>query len=276
MAKHVVVLDLAAAFGTAEFIPGVPFDRTNKAALELRCAKAFLEQLGTRSENVRTNEKDPPDVLFEMNGVTIGLELVELLPENRLGKDHRLEGLRNRVLDQLSLGAATRNWVVTVTLADDDSARLPRDAHVHLAAALSAFFPSAKPDDQHSVLSIPPILSDTIKRIDATRFELVGDPRLREPDAPRIVFTAQHTHLVPERDVPDLLEAVVRPKLIQDVTSPVWLLMWSTHPAISAIRDELISYTQQWLATHTLKYDRIFCFQYGAFGGFAEVFNKGA
>lgn len=143
MTKGYLILDLAAFHGGATFVPGRQRPRGDKAALELQCATTLLEHLrrasGIDVQNIRSNPSDPPDVLFESSGITIGVELVELLPVNRLAKDHQLAALRDRILDRLLIGEVTRNWVINIMLADDYAPKLPhrRDMHEVIALAIA-------------------------------------------------------------------------------------------------------------------------------------------
>lgn len=41
---------------------------------------------------MRTNADDPPDVYAEVDGVKVGIELTEVLLENRLAKDDQFWG----------------------------------------------------------------------------------------------------------------------------------------------------------------------------------------
>ena len=117
MTEGYVIFDLNAMHGTAEFRQGKRLDRSNKAKLELGLANTFLRSLeaeeGITITGSRSNSDDPPDVLFELNGQTTGLELAELLPENRLERDAILRRVRKRVLQLLHLSEKTQDWVIT-------------------------------------------------------------------------------------------------------------------------------------------------------------------
>jgi hypothetical protein len=116
-------------------------------SIELFIASGLLaglsrdEQLGVT--NVRANPNDPPDVLFERNGVeTVGVELTEIMPPNRFDKDAFLRKLRSEILRHLELSELSANWVIGLNLTDDYAPKvsLPRGAAHQLAEAPSEFF----------------------------------------------------------------------------------------------------------------------------------------
>lgn len=266
MAKRgLLVLDLAAfsTAGAVQFIPARALPRQDKQKLELECATILLDHLSAngehRVEKVRPNPTDPPDVLFDSSGTTRGVELVELVPEGRLAKDHQIGMFRDQVLNALRFGPNTRNWQVNVFMADDYASRLApqRSAAPDLAGVLSAFF-DTEPDGRTVELPIPTALREVIRRVSATRTTLSDDPRVRAKDAPLITLGAQHTRIVPDDDFPPLLDATLGRKLLHNLDSPTWLLIWSHHPAFAPLRHDLVHHIGKWFFTRPSGYERIF------------------
>lgn len=265
MTKGIIVLDLSAMHGggTLSLPKGLP--RRNKPELELQVARRFLESLGPTRDihavNIRGNQHDPPDILFELDGVTTGLELVELLPENRLEKEHILRELRRRILESLDIGDSTRNWVVNITLVDDYAAKLslPRRPERAFAALLRRFFEGVQKDTTSpNSIQVPAELCEYVRSIGAERGDLNNDPRLQNPAEPLLIFGAQHTNVIPEQDFPLLFDNVVGRKLEHDIASSTWLLIWSNHPAFFPLRDEILQHAVRWFTGRTTRYDRTF------------------
>lgn len=277
MSKGYLVLDLAAFYGGGTYLPGAPLARADKATLELRRATTLLEHLragaGLDIQNVRSNPSDPPDILFDLNGTVVGVELVQLLPENRLAKDHQLAALRERILDRLPIGELTRDWVINVFLVNDyaSTLSLPRNADELLSRAVAEFLRQQEHSGGERQLVVPDSLRKAIGRLTATHCKLPeADPRLRNPVAPLIIFGAQATNIVPDEDFPKLLESCVLPKMQQDLAGPTWLLMWSNHSSLRPMRDEMVSHLERWLAPFAGKYGRLFYLADHALGTLTE------
>ena len=83
--KAIISIDLASMVGSAKLMKlGRALPRDNKSDLELMIANHLLRTIRLKGEHsfegLRICEQDPPDVLFEYDGVTTGIELTELLP----------------------------------------------------------------------------------------------------------------------------------------------------------------------------------------------------
>lgn len=244
MAKGYIVFDLAAMYGGAKLLPGLPLPRHDKRAIERTLADTLLRSLAKDGEAaiavIRSNPDDPPDVLFEINQQTVGLEIAELLPENRLERDAIIAKLKRRIVQKLALGPHTRDWVVTVMLADDYAAKIRLRCEDELVAALNEFFSSYTGVRAAKELPIPSRVEHAIRRIHAVPWDLTGDPRVESRDHPLVIFSAQHTNVVPDRDFPAMLEAVVGRKARHDLAIRTWLLLWSNHYGFAPLNDELV------------------------------------
>ncbi len=280
MRKGYVVFDLAALHGTAVLVSGKALDRSHKAALELNLANFLLRSLtaeeGITVTEIRSNPNDPPDVLFEVGEQTLGMELAELLPENRLERDDILRRVKQKVLALLQFSEKTKDWVVTIWLVDDYASRisLPH-CETALATALDAFFVRVTPNARsRAEIPVPGALDDYVDLITVEPCDLSGDPRVRSRIEPLIVFTAQHTNVVPDREFPQLIHQVVQRKELHDLTMPTWLLLWSNHYAFGPLRDHLVKHIDQYLTTHPSKYARVFYLHLHPFGDITEFLSE--
>lgn len=264
MAKKAIVnIDLGTMTGTMQFVPPQnPMPRRDNAELEMRVAGELISVIRSASshllENLRPNHDDPPDVLVDVDGGTIGIELTEILPPNRLERDHVLASFRNSVIQQLNVGEQTRNRVVRIFMVDCYAEKLrPRRFTKPLARLLNEFFAT---DSARQECSIPVTdeLAGLISRIIIQEEDLTGDPRITQPDHPLIIFDAQDTLIVPEDDVPRMLEAALRDKFAHDVDETQWLLVWSNHPVIASVRQEITQGIGQCVALCAPRYGRIF------------------
>jgi len=262
--KWIISLDLASAVGTAELkMPTRVLPRDDKERLELTIAKQLLAIIASHSSasftGLRTNTDDPPDVLFKHDGVTTGAELTELLPPNRLEKDAIIRSIRERMLSALSVGPHTRNRVVHVGFTDDYANQLrPKNAADSLSIILNEFFASSGPDPRS--LPVPTKLKSVISRIYVDYEDLTDDPRLDNDEHPLIIFGAQHTLIVPEDDIPAMLDAAIGRKLLHDLSMPTWLVVWSDHPATCSVQDDIVARLHPYLARQEVKYDHVFYF----------------
>jgi hypothetical protein len=277
--KSYIVLDLAAFHGGAIFIPGREPLLSDKPTLERQCATTLLQHVRAASgldvQNIRSNPSDPPDIFFESNSVTIGIEVVQIVPENRRGKDHQLNALRGRILDRLPIGELTRDWAVNIILADSYAPRISiaRDADDHLATVIAGFLRQPKNDQREYSLAVPETLRRFVHALSAMRSSLGADPRLRELSAPLIIFSVQGTKIVPDDDFPVLLDAIVLPKMKQDLAGPTWLLMWSSHHSLLPMTDELVAHMERWLFPFSGTYDRMFYLANHTHGTLTEFYS---
>jgi len=263
MAKGYVIFDLAAMYGGAKFIPSTPLPRHDKKVLEFTMANTLLRSLakprGSQIAAIRSNPNDPPDVLFEINHQTVGLEMAELLPENRLERDAIIAQLKERILQELPLGPHTRDWVITVMLADDYAAKMRLRLEGELAAALNGFFSSSCAGVRAAKeLPIPACVEHSIRCVHVVPCDLAGDPRVKTRDQPLIIFSAQNTNVVPDRDFPPMLEAVLGRKACHDLALRTWLLLWSNHHSLGPLNDELLRYIEVYVQQHEIRYERVF------------------
>jgi len=186
-----------------------------------------------------------------------GMELSELLPENRLEKDSIILRLRRDIISRLTLSESTSGFVVTISLTNDYAARIrPGRIDAALAEALSKFFEHGDP--QANMIDVPTQIQDTVKHISVFRENMTDDPRLEDDREPLIVFGAQSTMLIPEDDCPAIVETRLSRKGLHDQTIPTWLLLWSNHHSLAPLRDEMDKAIGSYLRTRPIPYERIF------------------
>lgn len=271
--KATVSIDLASWAGTLKFVPGLQLPRHDKRLLERTIAATFLTHLSQRDgsvvADVQSHATDPPDVTFSYNGQLRGMELSEILPENRLEKDSIIRRLRRDILSQLALSDSTAGFVVTIFLADDYARRIrPGRIDQALAHALANFF--AQGDSQTNVIKVPQHIQDTVTSISVFREDLRGDPRLEDDREPLLVFGAQSTMLVPEDDCPAMIESRLSRKSLLNLAIPTWLLLWSNHRSLISVRDELDNAIGTYLRSRPMRYERIFHLHLFSSGGATE------
>jgi len=125
---------------------GLP--RGNKVELELGIATAFLNSISKDNQlnisNIRTNNpNDPPDVLFDLNGNTFGIELTELTPINRLERSNILKRLKESIINNLQLDSTTKDWAISISLDTDTSKKIrARGLDNQITQVLTDFFSS--------------------------------------------------------------------------------------------------------------------------------------
>lgn len=259
--KAVISIDLASIARTLKFVPGRELPRHNKSLLELTIASTLLPHLSQRDgsaiADLQSNSADPPDVTFTYNGELRGMELSEILPENRLEKDSIIRRLRRDIISRLTLSKNTSNFVVTISLTNDYAKRIrPGRIDRALGDALIRFFD--KGDPQANAIDVPDDIQDIVTCITVFREDMTGDPRLRDDREPLIVFGAQSTMLVPEDDCPAMVESRLSRKGLVDLAVPTWLLLWSNHHALASLRDELDNAIGFYLRSRPMNYERVF------------------
>lgn len=275
--KSIVSIDLASMAGTLKFVPGPQLPRHDKRLLEQTIASIFLTHLSQRDlsavADVQSNLTDPPDVTFSYNGQNRGIELSEILPENRLEKDSIIRGLRRDIISQLTLSENTAGFVITIFLTDDYAPRI-RPGHIDhaLADALAIFFNHG--DRNANIIAVPQRIQDFVTRISVFREDMTGDPRLQDDREPWIVFGAQSTMLVPEDDCPAMVEPLLFRKSLHDLALPTWLLLWSNHHALASLRDELDNAIGSYLRSHPKNYERVFHLHLFPHSGATEFPNR--
>lgn len=262
--------------GTLKFVSGTPLPRHDKRLLETTIASTFLSHLSQRDgstiADVSSNSSDPPDVTFTYNGKPYGIELSEILPENRLEKDSIIHKLRREIISRLSLNEKTRGFVVTICLTDDYATRVrPGRIAQALADTLANFF--AQGDPQANFIQVPQHIQDTVARISIFREDMTGDLRLENDQEPLIVFGAQSTMLVPEDDCPAMVESRLVRKGVHNLAMPTWLLLWSNHHSLVSLRDDLDNAIGHYLRSGRFNYDRVFHLHLFPCGGVTEFPN---
>lgn len=260
--KAVVSLDLTAMVGSLQLQqPSHPLPQDNNQNLELAVANRFLAVVQHYSSHsfspARTNPADPPDVLFDHDGEETGLELTELVPPNRRQKDAILQSVRSDILGELEIGPNTRNRVISISMANDYQERLrPKKLGSQIAKLLNDVLRDL--DQDKHLVALPPTLQGVLSHVSVCHEDLAGDERIEQEDHPLLIFGAQHTLIVPDDDIPDMLETAFGRKLKHDLSGPTWLLVWNSHPAIGAVRDQIISQLRPCLSKPDIKYQHAF------------------
>jgi hypothetical protein len=240
--------------------------RDDKQKLEMSVAGTLLSSLPANEQvcirNLRPNPADPPDVLFDLNGTTIGIELVELVPRNRLGKDAVLDDIRDRILDLLVLGEPTKNRVIFLHLVDTYSEQLQiKDCAQAVAALINAELKSQR--NRCIVPTLSPELRRWFHSICIETYDLNGHPQISREFQPLIVFSAEATFVIPDEDFPKILEHTVRRKLLHDLANDTWLLIWTDNQAMSGACEELFAHITRFLGSRTCNYKRVFLATFG-------------
>lgn len=276
MKKAMISIDLASMAGTLKFVQGPQLPRHDKKLLERVIAKTFLTHLsqqdGSTVSDIQSNLTDPPDVIFKFNGQLRGIELSEIIPENRFEKDSIIRKLRRDIISLLTISEKTSGFVFNIFLVDDYSAKI-RPGHIDraLANALTSFF--NRGDSDAKIIEVPKEIKDVVSRISVFRADITGDPRLEDDHEPLIVFGAQNTMLVPEDDCPSMIESRLSRKGFHDLDFPTWLLLWSNHYALASLRDKLDNAISCYLRSHTMNYERIFHLHLFPYSGATEFQN---
>ena len=229
--KAILVITPDMMSGAAQFVPGARLDRTNRGRMELAIATSIINGRPDALvvTNIRVNPNDPPDVLFEVDGHTHGIELTEVLPPNRLANDAVISRLKSNLLDSLRFDDSTKNKVITIALLDDYAARLTPSIRIApLAAAIQiacAVLESSANQITYATLTSEQrqqLHSVTIQKCDLSKA-----PRVTSPQMPLIIFSAQLQRFYPDTDFDEMIAAAARPKLLHDLDVPCELLLWS-------------------------------------------------
>lgn len=256
-----VSIDLSTVVGSMEFVPGVQLPRNDKRMLEMIVARSFLElwaeTKGLRVASLRSNEDDPPDLLFECEGQLVGLELTELVPESRLEKDAQIRQLRKEILSVMSLGPESQDHVVHIDLVNDYAPQLNAKRLAGPLARLLESFLSEQHGDEMSI-PVPEYMRDVVKSIWIQRSDLEGDSRIQHRNEPLVLFGAQNTFIIPSDDCPAMAKASLDRKRIMKVTPPAWLILWSNHQALAGLRDELDDAIGHALQQTRVSFERVF------------------
>jgi len=113
-------------------------------------------------------------------------------------------------------------------------------------------------------------LQPLIRQVRVEPWDLTDDPRIQRRDEPLLIFTAQHTFVVPDRDFPKLLEERVGRKRRYDLAGDTWLLLWSNHYAFGPLKDDLVRHISACVDQHCIPHQRIFYLHLHKFGDITE------
>ena len=259
--------------GTLKYVPGQSLPRHDKQLLERTIANGRLANLAQREAvafaDLQNNPADPPDVVFTYAGQARGMELVELVPPNRLEKDAIIRQLRRQIVSRLDLGTQTKDCVINVFRRDDYAQQLkPGRVDKVLATTLNEFF--AQPEQPAHNIPVPDEVRPVVTGISYFKEDLSGDPRIDHENEPLIIFGAQCTLLVPEDDCPKMVAWSLGRKQLHDVDKPTWLAVWSNHLALGSLRREIDDAIDAYLAEHPVKYERVFHLHLFCEGGVTE------
>ncbi len=162
-------------------------------------------------------------------------------------------------------------------LLDDYASRI-RMPHpeIALSSMLNSFFGSldARAKTRYTV-PVPEKLQHSIRLIQAQWWDLNNDPRITRRAEPLIIFAAQHTNVVPDRDFPPLISDVVRRKALHDLAVPTWLVLWSAHYAFGSLQDQLVKHIEQYLQANPTKHERTFYVHHRVDGDITEFLAEG-
>ena len=265
--KGIISIDLTTLVGGAQLeIPTQELPREDKSQLELVVANkmiAVLKQHDPGSfEEIRSNQEDPPDIVAQYNGISMGIELTELLPSNRLEKDSILQRLRRSILSQLLLGSHSRNQVVQIFFVDNYPEKIrAKQCATALSELLNDFFQKNRNSQaNHSELVVPAKLWNIISHVSIKPADLSSHPLIRSENEPLIIFGSQNTLIRPDCDIPKWLKTAINPKLLLDFSMLTWLLVWSHHAALTPVRNEIIQQMRAYLADKRSNYIRVYYF----------------
>ncbi len=273
--KWLISFDLAAATGSARLRLGRDLPRHSKPELERYLVNSFLPILaaheGFTVSGIRSNESDPPDVLFEKDTATHGIELSEVLPVNRLEKNAILNETRRSIVQALTVGETTRNQAVTITLKSNYAPRIQlRGYESTLAAVLERHFTESR----HTTsvrLRLPAELEESVHSIFVAPQDLAGDPRIARENEPLLVFSAQHTLVAPDEDFPTIIDNLLGRKCLHRLATPSWLVLWSSHYAFASLKQDIIQRIDAFVQTHEFTYERLFYFHMFPGDGLTEI-----
>lgn len=267
MAKAIIHLDLGSAVGNARMVPARRLERGDKKAIELSIAKCVLDGIseheGTTYANLRSNESDPPDVLCTYGDQTLGVELSELMTPLRRERDHIISELKTDILAHIRVGPRTRNRVIRVSL-DDDYAKALRPGRIGAAigelveAHLDSLDFADRADGWPAVhrLRLPQSIASVVKSVSIEKGDLQSRSDLPSAEAPLIAFGAQHTLVVPERDVPLIVREALDKKR-HSLALTTWLLLWSEDATLGSLFDAVCDELQRQASSPRMQYDRI-------------------
>ena len=262
MPQGYVAFDLAAMFGSARFRSTGSLSRRDKMALELWLATNLLSAIAQNEslfiEGITSNPNDPPDIYFDLLGQRHGVELTELLPERRLERDAAVQRAKEDIISQLPVGELTRDWVISISLQSEFKARLRLDFANQLAGEITGTLRGLGPRREPTIVPLPIELRSVLHSVHLHPTDLTDDPRLSARDSPLVVFSAQHTFIVPDRDFPRMIERCMKRKAFVSLAVPTWLLMWSSHYALPPGHGELVHYMDLFVQQNELPYERIF------------------
>jgi hypothetical protein len=244
--------------------PGLP--RNDKKQLEMHIAATLVSLLPTplqeQMSNLRSSPADPPDVLVEVQGKPVGIEVGELVPQNRLERDDILDRATAQILEGLVLGEHTRDRVVFLHLVDSYSEKLKlKNCAQTLVTLLNAEL--RRETARSFVIPVPDELRRLIHSISVETYDLRGHPQIDREIEPLIVFSAEATFIRPDEDFPRILSHTLARKLRHDLAQETWLLIWTDNAAMSGVREELCAGIKAMLASQGCQYSRVFLLTFG-------------
>lgn len=248
------------------FVRRPELPRNDKRSLEIYVASTLISLLPieqqSNAQNLRSNADDPPDVFVDLDARNVGIEIAELVPRNRHGKDAVLDSFRKRILELLAPGEHTRNRVVFLRTYDAHSEKLNLMGY---AEAVAALLKKELASRKERFLNLPlsAQLQSVFRAITVQTHDLRGHPQVDQELQPLLVFDAEGTYLVPEEDFPQILSATLEKKLLHDLAGETWLLIWTDNSAMAAACEELRAHTQRLLTSCSCKYSRAFLLIFG-------------
>lgn len=266
-----VILDLASFVGTMQYVGGrqLPRDTRSEPLVERHLANLLVSAIGhgegVAIGEVRTNRPDPPDVVVDYGGQSIGVEVTELLPSYRLEKDAIIRQLRRDTLAQLPIGPNTRDLVINVNCRDDYAKefRPGRWVGPMLGKSLAAFLDGEV--HGRGTIALSPKLAIAVSSVSYFRDENVpANPLILRKDEPLILFGAQCTPINPTADFPVMVAERLDRKCGHKVDRTTWLLLWSEHYSMEQFQLDIVTALRAYFAVRQSPYQRTFYFHYGA------------
>lgn len=233
------------------------FSRKDKRDLELKIGSEFLSIIAKNPKvqisNIRPNDYDPPDILFSINGVEHGMELSELIIDNRVEKDILIQSAKNKILSNLVFDDKTRNLIVSITLENDYAKKInPQKVSTLILGYLNDLL-----SREENEISKMDFLPGTKILVQTYRGDLTGDPRIESVNQPLIVFSAQNVSFVPDDDIPIMVNDRLSEKCTQSVISPCLLFLWSNHFSLRLYDKEILVSISEYCKNNPNPYELI-------------------
>ena len=233
---------------------------SEKESREMFVGYGFLHALAKKESasvtNIRSNRDDPPDVLFDWNGIKKGLELTELMPENRRRKDVKLNTLRRGILSAIDRSKDNSDCAIVISFIDDYGANAWIETN---GAELGRYLDTFLRDNFVGIVPVPARFAGIVRTIHFIR-DVFSDHPLREnPNDPIIQFPAQSTAMIVEDDIPAIVAKALSPKLLRSAAALSWLILWNVHRSLAELHHEIATAMQSVLRSHSaIAYERVF------------------